>query len=110
MFGIFGSGLERLFVHELRERGVKLPKPAMKDMMALALGSIDPAHRGLPGDYGRNLGEDTVLHFAGWTARIVHQAAGRPDRRTAIDRDLYPETEAAIRAVLVRHGVVGPAG
>lgn len=106
MFGIFGDSTERLFIKEMRERGVKLPKAAMKEMVALAMDAVEPAHRGLPGDYGRNLGEDTVLHYAGWTARVIHKAAGRPDRRTAIDRDLYPETEAAIRAVLVRHGVI----
>ena len=109
MFGIFGDSLERLFIKESRERGVKLPKPAIKEVVALALSTLDAAHRRLPGDYGRNLGEDTIIHYAGWTARIVHKAAGRPDRRTAIDQDLYPETEAAIRAILVRHGVLGPA-
>ena len=109
MFGIFGDSLERLFIKESRERGIKLPKAATKEVVALALGSVDPPHRALPGDYGRNLGEDAMIHFAGWTARIVHKAAGRPDRRTAIDQDLYPETEAAIRAILVRHGVVAPA-
>lgn len=109
MFGIFGDSLERLFIKESRERGVKLPKAAIKEIVALATASMDPSHRRLPGDYGRNLGEDAMIHFAGWTARIVHKAAGRPDRRTAIDQDLYPETEAAIRAILVKHGVLRPA-
>jgi hypothetical protein len=106
MFGIFGDSLERLFIKETRERGIKLPKAAMKELVALAIDSVEPAHRALPGDYGRNLGEDAMLHHAGWTACVVHRAAGRPDRRTAIDRDLYPETEAAIRAILVKHGVL----
>ncbi|BBK34856.1 hypothetical protein EDC65_2657 [Stella humosa] len=106
MFGIFGDSLERLFIKELKGRGASIPKGAMREIVAMASGSIDAAHRALPGDYGRNLGEDVILHYAGWTARIVNRAAGRPARISAIDPDVYPETEAAIRAILVKHGAL----
>ena len=106
MFGIFGDSVERLFIKEMKERGVKIAKPAVKDIVAIATNSVDVKHRGLPGDYGHNLGEDAILHYAGWTAAIVNRAAGRPARTSAIDPDMGPESDAAIRAVLVKHGVL----
>ena len=106
MFGIFGDSHTRLFIHELKQRGVKLAKPAVQEIVATANNSVDPGHRARPGQYGRNLGEDAILHFAGWTAKIVNQAAGRPPDTSAIDPDMHPETENAIRAILVKHGVL----
>ncbi|BBK45450.1 hypothetical protein STVA_54700 [Allostella vacuolata] len=106
MFGIFGDSLERLFTKELKARGAKIPKAAVREIVAMATASVPPAQRALPGEHGHNLGEDAVIHFAAWTAMVANKAAGRPLRTSALDPDIYPETEAALRAILVKHGAV----
>jgi hypothetical protein len=106
MFSLFKDSHGRLFKKELKDRGVKLDKAVSKAVIELAISNIPAGQHALPSDMGHNQADQAVIHFAWWTAELVHRAAGRPSRRTHIDPDLYPETETALRAVLVKHGAL----
>ncbi|MCC7275142.1 MAG: hypothetical protein IT561_20915 [Alphaproteobacteria bacterium] len=106
MLGLFGDSHQRLFAKELKERGVKIARSATKEIVAAALTTVPPGQHAHAGTHGRNIAEDAVLHFAAWTATVVNRTAGRPTRVSAIDPDLYPETEALLRGILVKHGVI----
>ncbi|MGE0725469.1 MAG: hypothetical protein AB7O45_13920 [Alphaproteobacteria bacterium] len=106
MFSLFTDSHGRLFKKELKDRGVKLDKAATKAVIELAVSTIPPGQHGLPSDLGQNQADQTVIHFAWWTAELLLRAAGKPSRRSHLDPDLYPETEAALRAVLVKNGAL----
>lgn len=106
MFSLFRDSHGRLFSKEMKARGVKLARPTCKAVVELAISTIPAGQHNLPSDHGHNQTDQTIIHFACWTAELIARDQGKPFRKSALDPDLYPETEAALRALLVAQGAL----